>query len=57
MAYSINDLCISCGACENECPVSCISSNGTQYNINSDICVECGACVSVCPVNAIHNQN
>ncbi|MCX7658901.1 MAG: 4Fe-4S binding protein, partial [Oscillospiraceae bacterium] len=25
MAYRINDSCISCGACESECPVSCIS--------------------------------
>ncbi|WP_220797947.1 4Fe-4S binding protein, partial [Paraclostridium bifermentans] len=26
MAYKINDACISCGACEPECPVSCISA-------------------------------
>ena len=25
MAYIINDACISCGACEAECPVECIS--------------------------------
>ena len=26
MAYFITDACISCGACEPECPVSCISA-------------------------------
>ena len=26
MAYMINDACISCGACEADCPVECISS-------------------------------
>ncbi|MGI6123131.1 MAG: 4Fe-4S binding protein, partial [Acetivibrionales bacterium] len=26
MAYIISDECISCGACEPECPVSCISA-------------------------------
>ncbi|MBQ4065180.1 MAG: 4Fe-4S binding protein, partial [Clostridia bacterium] len=25
MAYKITDECISCGACADECPVSCIS--------------------------------
>jgi ferredoxin len=27
MAYYINDDCISCGACESECPVNCISAS------------------------------
>ena len=26
MAYIISDACISCGACESECPVECISA-------------------------------
>ncbi len=52
MAYKINDTCISCGACESECPVSCISAGETQYQIDSDVCIECGACANVCPVGA-----
>ncbi len=34
MAYVINDSCISCGACADQCPVSAISEGDTQYNID-----------------------
>ena len=30
MAYVIQDSCISCGACEPECPVGAISQGDTQ---------------------------
>jgi len=53
MAYKINDKCISCGACEGECPVSAISAGGDIYIIDADACVDCGACPEVCPVDAI----
>jgi len=52
MAYVINDECISCGACESECPTSCISESDGKYVINQDECVSCGACAGVCPVDA-----
>ncbi len=52
MAYKIVDTCISCGACESECPVSCISAGDGLYVIGADSCIECGACASVCPVGA-----
>ena len=52
MAYQITDDCISCGACESECPVSCISAGDAKYNINAEECIDCGACASVCPVDA-----
>ena len=41
MAYKITDDCISCGACEPECPVSAISEGETSYVIDPDKCVEC----------------
>ena len=50
MAYKITDACISCGACEAECPVSAISEGNGKYEINADTCIECGACAGVCPV-------
>lgn len=56
MAYNINDDCISCGACASECPVACISDNGSKYVINPDECISCGACASVCPVDAPHEN-
>lgn len=52
MAYIISDECISCGACEGECPVSAISAGDGKYVIDADACVECGACADVCPVSA-----
>ncbi|MCL2003905.1 MAG: 4Fe-4S binding protein [Oscillospiraceae bacterium] len=53
MAYKINEKCISCGACEGECPVSAISAGDSLYIIDADTCVDCGACPEVCPVSAI----
>ncbi|NLE25085.1 MAG: 4Fe-4S binding protein [Clostridiaceae bacterium] len=52
MAYKINDDCISCGACEPECPVNCISEGEDKYIIDGDACIDCGSCASVCPVEA-----
>lgn len=53
MAYKISDSCISCGACEPECPVEAISEGDTQYNIDAELCIDCGACADVCPTEAI----
>lgn len=52
MAYFISEDCISCGACEAECPVSAISEGDNVFVIDEDICTDCGACASVCPVDA-----
>ena len=52
LAYYINDECISCGACEPECPVDCISSGDDKYVIDEDECIDCGSCADVCPVDA-----
>lgn len=54
MAYRINDECISCGACAEECPVSCISEGDDKYVIDETICTSCGACAEACPVDAPH---
>ena len=52
MAYVISDACVSCGACEGECPVTAISEDGGIYVVDPDICISCGACAGVCPVDA-----
>ena len=56
MAYVINDSCISCGACEPECPVDCISAGDDIYVIDAEACIDCGACANVCPTDAIHPE-
>jgi len=52
VAYKITEDCINCGACEAECPVSCIAAGDSIFVINPDECIDCGACAGVCPVNA-----
>lgn len=58
MAYKITDECISCGACEPECPNQAISEGDSIYKIDPAKCTECvGAfdssrCAEVCPVDA-----
>jgi len=58
MSYKITDECISCGACEAECPNKAISEGETTYVIDPNKCTECvGAyesskCAEVCPVEA-----
>lgn len=56
MAYKISDACIACGACAAQCPVECISENGSQYVIDRDACISCGACAAQCPVDAISEE-
>ena len=56
MAYRISDKCISCGACEPECPVGAISQGEDRYVIDPKKCIECGVCRSVCPVEAPEPQ-
>ncbi len=53
MAYKITDECISCGACEGECPVNAIAQGDSAYVIDADTCIDCGACAGTCPVGAI----
>lgn len=52
MAYVIGEACISCGACESECPVECIKAGEDRYVIDEALCIECGSCLDVCPVEA-----
>ncbi|MBQ7033314.1 MAG: 4Fe-4S binding protein [Clostridia bacterium] len=56
MAYRISEDCISCGACEAECPVSCISAGDSTFVIDEDTCISCGNCANVCPVSAPQEQ-
>ena len=57
MAMKILEDCISCGACEPECPNEAITQGDTVYDVAAEKGTECvGAfdtpkCVEVCPVD------
>ena len=59
MALLINQDCISCGACEPECPNEAIYQGEEIYEIDPNKCTECVGhydtpqCVEVCPVDCI----
>lgn len=53
MAYSIDESCINCGACEAECPTGAISQGDAHFEIDASTCIDCGACEGVCPTGAI----
>lgn len=42
--------CVSCGICEQVCPLSCADSGGKR--ISRDRCVLCGRCAAACPTGA-----
>ena len=52
MAYTINDECISCGACASACPTEAISEGDSTYTIDAAACTDCGACADICPVSS-----
>ncbi|MCK4762143.1 MAG: 4Fe-4S binding protein [Candidatus Aminicenantes bacterium] len=53
MAHTINDECISCGACEPVCEDNAISEGDDKFVIDAAKCTDCGTCVDECPVEAI----
>jgi ferredoxin len=59
MAKKITEECISCGACEPDCPNEAISQGDPVYVIDFEKCTECvGAydspkCIEVCPVDGV----
>jgi ferredoxin len=58
MAFKINDECISCAACESECPNKAISEGDEFFVIDPAKCTECVGffntqqCAAVCPTDA-----
>jgi len=58
MATMISDDCISCGACETECPNEAISVGEDKFVIDPALCTECVGfgdeqmCAAACPPEA-----
>ena len=62
MSLMITDECISCAACETECPNNAISQGDSIYVIDPNKCTECVGhfdepqCRAICPVDCIPND-
>ena len=59
MSMRITDDCVSCNACEPECPREAIRDGDPHVVIDPALCTECAEeeegsrCVAVCPVDCI----
>lgn len=54
ITYSVNDQCIGCTLCSQECPVDAIPfAPHEKHVIDTDLCIKCDACRAVCPEDAI----
>lgn len=59
MALLINENCIACDACKDECPTEAIDVGENVYIIDPDKCIECinyydePSCLVVCPSDCI----
>ncbi|MHB8174341.1 MAG: indolepyruvate ferredoxin oxidoreductase subunit alpha [Nitrospirota bacterium] len=49
----LQDQCIACGACREECPSDAIEPSGAAFRIITDKCIECASCMENCPSGAI----
>jgi ferredoxin len=56
MAFKISDACVSCGACESQCPVGAISMGDGKFEIDADKCIDCGSCAGTCPTGSIEQE-
>jgi NADH-quinone oxidoreductase subunit F len=54
IAYTINDTCIGCTICSQNCPVSAIPFKPhRRHEINEKLCIRCDSCRTSCPADAI----
>lgn len=50
--FEIDDTCVKCGACAQECPVQTITQGEKKFIIGQ-ACIKCGDCYAICPVGAV----
>ena len=40
LKFTIDDTCVKCGACAEDCPVQCITEGMTRFNIGTSILLD-----------------
>lgn len=54
ITYSVNDNCIGCTICAQQCPVDAIAFRPHQkHEIDTSLCTKCDICKQACPAGAI----
>lgn len=52
--YTVNDQCIGCTKCAQQCPVDAIEFKPHEKHfIKQDLCIKCDTCKQICPADAI----
>jgi len=57
MPWINEDLCVGCGVCADDCPVSTISMVDEKARISMDGCIHCGICHGVCSQEAVRHDS
>jgi NADH:ubiquinone oxidoreductase subunit F (NADH-binding)/NADH:ubiquinone oxidoreductase subunit E/NAD-dependent dihydropyrimidine dehydrogenase PreA subunit len=54
ISYTVNDFCIGCTICAQNCPSDAIEFKPYEKHfINQELCIKCDNCYQLCPENAI----
>jgi len=57
MPWVNDEMCVGCGVCVEECPVSAISMIDETACINDEECIRCGRCHDVCAEEAVRHDS
>jgi len=57
MPWVNEEMCVGCGVCVEECPVSAMSMVNDTARIDDEECIRCGRCHDVCPEEAVRHDS